>query len=288
MRYKNCGLVLEGGAMRGMFTSGILDVLMERDIYIDACVGISAGAAFGCNYKSQQIGRAVRYNKTYCKDRHYHSLYSLITTGDLFNADFSYRKLPFELDLFDTDTFSKSPMQFYIGASDMESGECVFHKCTDGLEKDLLFMRASASMPLVSRIVMIDGKPYLDGGCTDSIPLAFMEGLGFERNVVILTQPKGFVKEKNSMLPLIRMKYRKYPAFVRAMESRHIRYNEELAYIRKREEEGRCFVIQPPEKLNISQATKDESELERVYQIGRRTGEEVVHSLFDFLDSTVI
>ena len=146
MNYKT-GLVLEGGAMRGMFTCGVIDVLMENGIRFDGAAGISAGAVFGCNYKSRQIGRPVRYNKNYCKDPRYCSDRSLIKTGDLYGADFCYRELPDVLDPFDRETFKNDPMEFYIGATDVKTGKAVYHKCTDGGEDDLLWMRASASMP---------------------------------------------------------------------------------------------------------------------------------------------
>ena len=199
------GLIMEGGAMRGMFTCGVIDVFMENGITFDGAVGISAGAVFGCNYKSRQIGRPLRYNKNYCKDKRYCSISSLIKTGDLYNADFCYRELPNELDPFDSDTFEKDPMVFYVGATDVKTGKCIFHKCSDGKEEDTQWMRASASMPLVSKIVKIGNEQLLDGGIADSIPLKFMEGEGYDRNVVILTQPKGYAKSRNKLMPLIRI-----------------------------------------------------------------------------------
>ena len=283
MEIDNVGLVLEGGAMRGMFTAGVLDILMENDIYINNVAAISAGATFGCNYKSKQIGRTIRYNKKYCTDKHYASLYSLITTGDIYGADFCYRKIPRELDYFDWETYQKSPMNFYMGVTNLESGKCEFFKSEKGDERDLLWMRASASMPLVSRIVWIDGKPYLDGGVSDSIPLDFMEKKGFKKNVVLLTQPADFVKQPNSMLPLIKVKYRKYPAFIEAVANRHIRYNETLAHIKGEEEKGTVFAIRPPEALGVKSVDKDPENLERVYQIGRKTGAEILPSLKQFL-----
>lgn len=278
------GLVLEGGAMRGMFTCGILDVWLENGVEVDAAVGISAGAAFGCNYKSRQIGRALRYNKRFCRDRRYCSVWSLLTTGDLYNAKFAYDTLPHELDIFDTDTFASNPMPFYIGATNTETGKCEFHECSDGGELDILWMRASASMPIVSREVEIGGKFYLDGGMSDSIPLGFMEGLGYERNIVILTQPKGFVKQPNKMLPVIRRKYgKKRPNLVAAMEKRHDNYNAELSHIADMEAQGKAFVIRPPEALNIGSREKDPEELERVYAIGKRVGLNTLPSVRSFL-----
>ena len=134
---RRTGLILEGGAMRGLFTCGVIDVFMENGIDFDGAVGISAGAVFGCNYKSRQIGRPRRYNEKYCRDKRYCSIRSLITTGDLYGADFCYRLLPDELDPFDREAFKNDPMEFYVGATDVKTGECVFHTCSDGEDADM-------------------------------------------------------------------------------------------------------------------------------------------------------
>lgn len=279
------GLVLEGGAMRGLFTCGVIDVFMENGIEFDGGVGISAGAVFGCNYKSRQIGRPLRYNTTYCRDKRYCSLSSLIRTGDLYGVDFCYRELPYILDPFDTETFAENPMAFYVGATDVKSGKCIFHECSDGGEIDMQWMRASASMPLVSRIVEIGNYELLDGGIADSIPLEFMEQEGYDRNVVVLTQPQGYVKKKNGLLPLIRIALRKYPLLVDAMAKRHIMYNHEIHTIEKKEARGEVFVIRPPESLKIGRVEKDPEELRRVYAIGRREAERQLDKVRAFLSA---
>ena len=265
-------LVMEGGAMRGLFSCGVLDVMMENDITFDAAAGISAGAVFGCNFKSRQIGRPVRYNKRFCRDPRYCSLRSLIMTGDLYGVDFCYRQLPDELDVFDRKAFAENPMKFYIGATDVNTGRCVYHLCTDGGESDMTWMRASASMPLVSRIVKINGYELLDGGITDSVPYRFMEKKGYIRQVIILTQPDGYVKSPPSGMPLFRTALRKYPKVVHAIERRHIMYNRQMEQIRLREKEGTALVIQPPQALGISRTEHNPDELARVYQTGRAEG----------------
>ena len=277
------GLILEGGAMRGMFTCGVLDVFMEQDITFDGAAGISAGAVFGCNFKSRQIGRPIRYNKKYCADPRYCSIRSLITTGDLYGVDFCYRQIPDELDVFDREAFRNNPMEFHIGATDVKTGKAVFYKCTDGGKKDLEWMRASASMPLVSRPVPIDNGLYLDGGIADSVPYLYMEKLGYDRNIIILTQPDGYVKEKSGTLPVVRLMLRKYPELVWAMENRHRMYNNQMKQIKKREEAGTALVIRPPEALGISRTEKDPEQLERVYQIGRKVAEERMDEVKEFL-----
>ena len=191
------GLIMEGGAMRGMFTCGVIDVFMEQGIEFDGAAGISAGAVFGCNIKSRQIGRPIRYNKKYCKDPRYCSIRSLLKTGDLYGVEFCYHELPDVLDPFDQDTFRQNPMAFYVGATDVNTGRVVFHKCSDGGETDIQWMRASSSMPVVSRPVTIGRYTLLDGGIACPVPYRFMEKKGYDRNVIILTQPEGYRKTKS-------------------------------------------------------------------------------------------
>ena len=277
------GLVMEGGAMRGLFTAGVMDVMLEAGIEFEGIVGVSAGAAFGCNYKSKQIGRVLRYNTQYCKDWRMGSLRSLITTGDWYGADFCYHELPEKLDLFDDEAFKANPAEFYCVCTDCETGKPVYHKVESAQYTDLEWIRASASMPLVSRIVEINGQKMLDGGISDSIPLKFMEEKGYGKNVVILTQPKDFVKEKNSLLGLMKIALRKYPKVVETMAERHNTYNDTLKYVWEQAERGNTFVICPPEKLNISRTDKDPAKLKAVYEIGRRTAEKQLEALREFV-----
>lgn len=277
------GLILEGGAMRGMFTAGVLDVLMENDIEFDGVIGVSAGATFGCNYISKQIGRTIRYNKKYCRDKRYCSFRSLIKTGDLFGEDFCYNKIPNELDPYDNDAFRKSETEFYIVTTDIETGEAVYKKYDVDDPECLLWMRASASMPLASRIVEAGGRKMLDGGMADSIPVKKFEEMGYNKNVVVLTQPDGYVKEKNSALPLIRLKYKKYPKLIEVMANRHIMYNETLGYIKEKEASGELFVIRPEEKLNVGHIEHNADELEKAYQTGRKVAQKKLEKLKEYL-----
>lgn len=253
--------------MRGMFTCGVLDVFMEQGIAFDGAAGISAGAVFGCNYKSGQIGRALRYNMRYCADPRYCSLRSLIRTGDLYGADFCYREIPDKLDVFDRKAFRDNPMEFYIGATDVDTGRPVYHRCTDGGETDITWMRASASMPVVSRVVEVDGLRLLDGGIADAVPYRHMQEQGYDRNVIVLTRPGGYRKEPASAL-LLRM-LRRYPRVQEAMASRHVMYNRQMDEIEAMD----ALVIRPPEPLGIGRIERRASELERVYRIGRREAE---------------
>ena len=276
------GLVLEGGGMRGMFTAGVMDVMMEQGIEYDGAVGVSAGAVFGCNYKSRQIGRVLRYNLRFCKDPRYCSVRSLIKTGDLFGTDFCYRKVPYELDLFDSETYRSNPMEFYVVTTDVLTGQPLYHLCPNGDETDLTWFRASASMPLASTIVEAEGRWMLDGGIVDAIPLKFAEGK-FEKNVVVLTQPIDYIKKKNKALPLIRGRMKEYPKVVAAMARRHEVYNQQVAYTRYRERAGKAFVIRPEAPLNLSRTERNPEKLQQAYDHGRTVAEKRLAALKEFL-----
>ncbi|MBQ2764616.1 MAG: patatin family protein [Firmicutes bacterium] len=278
------GLVLEGGAMRGMFTVGITDVLMENGVMFDGLIGVSAGAVFGCNIKSKQPGRAIRYNTKYCRDPRYCSFRSLRKTGDLFGVDFCYRELPQKLDLFDKEVYESNLLPFYVVCTDVETGKAVYHLCENDVEADLKWMQASASMPLAARIVEIEGGKYLDGGVADSVPLRYFQSIGYEKNVVILTQPKGYVKGKNKALPLMKRAFKSYPDFVDTIAHRHEVYNETSAYVEEQELLGNTLVIRPKAALPIGRVEHDPEKLRAVYEIGRETGEEYLEKVKQFIE----
>ncbi len=277
------GLILEGGAMRGLFTTGVIDVLMENGVTFDGLIGVSAGAAFGCNYKSCQIGRALRYNTKYCSDPRYCSLRSLIKTGDLFGKDFCYREIPDKLDSFDKDAFNENPMEFYVVCTDVYTGNPVYKLIEKADDDCYEWLRASASMPLVSQIVKVGGYSLLDGGISDSIPLKYFESIGYNRNIVVLTQPKGYIKKKNSLMPLIKIIMKKYPGAVEAMRRRHDVYNATVDYINKKAETGEIVAVQPDAPLNIGRIEKNPDKLREVYQLGRKKALENLTQIQDFI-----
>ena len=280
------GLVLEGGGIRGVFSAGVMDVLMEEGIEFDGAIGVSAGAAFGCNYKSRQPRRAIRYNLKYAKDPRYSSVRSLLTTGDLFNAQFCYHDIPEKLYPFDWETFRKNPMQFYLVCTDVETGKPVYHLCDNDSDWQMLeWFRASGSMPLVAKVVEIGSQKLLDGGISDSIPLRFMENKGYERNVVILTRPASYVKEPASMMRVISRVLRQYPETVKAMENRHNVYNETLAYIRQREAGKFAFVIRPETDLDVGRVEHDRFKIREAYKEGRRAARKRLNALRRFLEA---
>ena len=278
------GLVLEGGALRGLYTMGIVDVLMEEGIDFGGMVGVSAGAALGCNLKSRQPGRALRYNTRFAKDWRYCSLRSLVQTGDLFGAEFAYHTVPDTLDLFDRHAFDANPLDFWVVCTDVETGKAVYKQLRHADYESYEWIRASASMPLCSRVVELEGRKLLDGGVADSIPLRFMEEQGYDRNVVILTQPADYVKRRNRFLPLMRLSgLRHFPHFMEAVAHRHEMYNEQLEYVRKREREGRVLVFRPPFSLPIGHTSHDPAEMQTTYAIGRAQARDRMAELQSFI-----
>ena len=277
------GLILEGGGMRALFTAGILDVMMEERITVDGTVGVSAGATFGCNYKSVQPGRPLRYNLRFMKDPRYMGWRTLLKDGNLVSAEFSYHTMPTELDIFDAETFAANPMEFHVVCTDVYTGKPVYKKLTHVDYDCLEWLRASASMPIVSRPVEVGGYKLLDGGIADSIPLRYFQDLGYERNIVILTQPKGFTKKRTKLMPAFHLFTRRYPAIVKAMGRRHLMYNEQLEYLQQQEEEGRILLIYPPEPLPIGRTEQNEKKMRHVYGLGHRMGLDRLEEIKAFL-----
>lgn len=270
--------------MRGMFTCGVIDVLQENGIRFDGLVGVSAGAAFGCNYKSHQVGRALRYNKQYARDSRYMGISSLLKSGNIINAEFAYHVVPVEHDPFDVQTFLSDPMEFHLVCTDVMTGLPVYKQLDEFSYDTLEWIRASASMPGVSVPVPLEGRLLLDGGISDSLPLRYFQQQGYERNVVVLTQPEGYTKRSSRGLDLLlRVFARKYPAIRRAMHERPAMYNEQLAYVSQQKQAGVAYVICPQESLGISRLEKSPERLQEVYDKGRRRAEELLPELKAFM-----
>ena len=277
------GLVLEGGGMRGMFTAGVLDVLLENDIHFDMITGVSAGAAFGCNYKSKQKGRVLRYNLKYCRDPRFSGIRNLITTGNIFGAEFCYHTIPDELDVFDRDTYNSNDTQFYVVATDTETGQPVYINCPVADYDFLENVRASASLPLVSRPVEIDGRSLLDGGIGDSIPLKFSIEQGCDKNIVILTRPREYRKEKSKTFVLSKPLLYKYPNIYKAMKARYLVYNRSRDFVFSEEKKGRAFVILPESELDIGKVEHDEKRLQKAYDDGYDTAKKMIYDIKKYL-----
>ncbi len=277
------GMVLEGGAMRGLFTAGVLDVMMENGIDVDAAAAVSAGACFGCNFKSRQIGRVLRYSVKYCQDPRYSGLRSLLWTGNLYSEHFCYHDVPEYLDKMDVETYENNPLKFYIVATDADTGEAVYHLCGKCDSEEMEWYRASSSMPFVSKPVRIRGRKYLDGGIKDPIPLKFMEEQGYGQNIVVLTRELGYRKKPMHINPLMELRMFRYTKILEALAERHEIYNATLDDIQTKERKGSLFVIRPPAPLDIGPTCHDPDEIRRVYEIGRRTMEENMEAMKLFL-----
>ena len=260
------GLVLEGGAMRGMFTAGVLDVFLDEQIHIDGIVSVSAGALFGVNFPSKQKGRVLRYNKKYLNDKRYMGWHSLFTTGNIVNKDFAFYQLPFELDVFDQEAFARSGIDFYTVLTNVESGEAEYVKIHDAFEQ-METLRATSAMPFVSKMVEIDGKKYLDGGIADSIPLRFCQQLGYDKIIVILTRPLDYRKTPTNPL-IVKAFYHRYPKLVERLTNRYADYNRAVEDVIRLNEQGEIFVIRPSVTLPIRRIEKDIAKVQAMYDLG--------------------
>lgn len=276
------GLVVEGGGMRGVYSSGVLDFFIEKDLFFENNYGVSAGACHLCSYLAKQYKRAFRINVDYLNDKRYCSVHSLLKTGNLFGAEMLYDIIPNELDLFDYDTYNKNESNFYVVITDINTGKPEYVKIGD-LKKDIIYVRASSSLPLLAQNVKINDKEYLDGGISDSIPIKKSIADGNKKNVVILTRDSTYRKGKNSLMPIIKLKYKKYPNFVKSMADRYIVYNEILDFIKELEDNGDVFVIRPKKPVNIGRTEKNREKLEALYNDGYNDAKDCYEELLKYL-----
>jgi len=277
-------LLLEGGGMRGMYTAGIMDIMLEQGIKVDAIMGVSAGALFGINYKTQQAGRVIRYNKRFAGDKRYMGIHSLLTTGNIMNEKFCFDDVPNQLDPADYDTFKNTPEEFYAVVTNLRTGRPEYIRLTDLYEKDQMeYLRASGSLPFVSRPVEIGGEKYLDGGIADSVPIERVLSMGYDRVIVVLTRPAGYRKKKGNDIPA-KVLYRKYPAFVEAVNSRWKRYNAQSEVLEMLEKEERIFVVRPSRFIKVGRLEKDPEVLQEMYELGLKDAEEALERMKAYLE----
>ena len=276
------GLVLEGGGMRALFTAGVLDALLDvKELDIDGIVGVSAGALFGANYVSGQKERAIRYNKKYARDKRYMGLHRWITTGNAVNKEFAFYEIPFKLDVFDQEKFKESKIDFYVVMTNVENGKSEYVLITDVFEQ-MEYLRATSALPFASKIIEINGKKYLDGGISDSIPIDYCESLGYDKIILVLTRPENSYKE-DKLNFLYKLVYRKYPNLVERLINMGKDYEVVLKKIKKLENENKIFVIRPPKVLKIGRLEKDENKIQEVYDIGLNTGKMEIDELLNYL-----
>ncbi|WP_424407881.1 patatin-like phospholipase family protein [Pasteurella sp. PK-2025] len=277
------GLVLEGGAMRGMFTAGVLDVFLQENLHIDGIVAVSAGVLFGVNFPSKQPGRVLRYNKKYLHDKRYMGWHSLLTTGNIVNKAFAFYELPFTLDPFDLNTFRASHIDFYATLTNVQTGEAEYFKLDDVLQ-EMEILRATSAMPFVSKMVDINGQYYLDGGIAESIPLKKCQELGYDKIIVILTRPLAYRKTPTPPW-IFNTFYRQYPKLVEKLSLRYQNYNDRVEEIIKLSENNEIFVIRPSQSLPIKRLEKDLNKVQAMYDLGVADAQREIHKLRQFLAS---
>ena len=276
-------LILEGGAKRGIYTAGVLDVLLENGLTADAVFGVSAGAIHGCSFVAGQQGRSIRYNLKYGNDPRFMSLKSWLKTGNVVDVEFCYHELPDKLDPFDHETFENAAAKFYTVCSNVETGQAEYILCPSLRGDKINYLRASASLPFLSKIVETGGKKLLDGGICDSVPLKAAQDMGYGRNLVILTRPEGYRKKPAHNGWLARLVYRKYPAFAAAIARRHIMYNQELDYIAEQEKLGQTLVLRPSRLIKIGKMEADLGIVRQMYELGRQDALARLAEIKDFL-----
>ena len=276
------GLVLEGGGMRGAFTAGVLDYWMSQNLYFQDVIGVSAGACQACSYLCHQPGRGLRVWLNYLNDPRFMSLHSLLTTGDLYGAELNYNLVPRKLDPLDNETFVQSGARFTVVVTDVVTGQPAYLPVHDMMD-DMEAIRASASLPLISNLVRCGDRLCLDGGVSDSIPVRHAFDMGLDKCVLVLTQPLGYRKTPNKALGLMKLKYRRYPKLVEAVEKRHTQYNDTLDFIAQQEQAGRLFVLRPESDPGVGRTEKDPAKLQRLHDMGFLTAQREYDRLLEFL-----
>lgn len=279
----NSGLIIEGGGMRGVYAAGVLDFFMEKDLYFNDCYAVSAGSCHAASYYSKQIGRSLKVTLDYINDKRYCSINSLIKTGDMFGVDMLYNIIPNELLLYDYDTFNKFEGNFYSVVTNCKTGKAEYIKIKD-MKEDIIAVRASSSLPLLSRIVEINGESYLDGGISDSIPIKKSIEDGNKKNIVILTRDKAYRKSKSSFLNIFKLKYKKYPNLVKAIGNRYKMYNETLDFIEEKRKKEEVFIIQPKSPVTIGRLEKNKTKLKELYDEGYNDAKECYDKLIKFIN----
>ncbi|MBQ9156571.1 MAG: patatin family protein [Eubacterium sp.] len=275
-------LILEGGGMRGVYTAGVLDAFLEKDVEFSGIYGVSAGSCHAGSYISKQYGRAFRVNVNYLDDPRYLSAKSFLKTGNLFGADMLYSQIPNVYDPFDYETFRQYQGKFYAVVTNVDTGEAEYIRIRD-LDRQMWAVRASSSLPLISKTIVVKGRSYLDGGIADSIPIRRSIRDGNEKNVVILTRDADYRKEPNKLIPLARLRYPRSKQFVDRMEDRHIRYNETIDFLKEEEAAGRVFIIQPREQVAVGRLEKDREKLTALYEEGLKDGRESMERMINYL-----
>lgn len=279
------GLILEGGGMKGVYTAGVIDFFLDKGIEFSSVYGVSAGACSMCSYLSKQRKRALDVCIDYLDSRKYCSLESLLTTGDLFNVEMCYHLIPEYLNPYDYEVFDQYKGKAYSVATDIATGRPEYFRIRD-MRKDIDKIRASASLPLVSRNVKINGRFYLDGGISDSLPVQKSVMDGNRKNVVVMTKETGYEKGPVGWLSfwLMKLRYWRYPKVASMMAERHKHYNEQVAYIERLRKSGEVFVIRPKKAGKVGRVEKDVKKLKALYRQGYADAKACYGEMKQFLE----
>ncbi len=278
----DAGLILEGGGMRGVYTAGVLDFFIDKEIVLKNCIGVSAGAVHGCSYVSWQKRRAYHVVVDSIDDKRYASMENLIKTGFFFGEDYNLNIVPKKFP-YDYEAYNKSETSFYAAVTNIETGKAEYLKIND-MEKEVNYIWASGSLPLMAKPVKINGKLYMDGGIADSIPIKASMKMGFKKNIIVLTRDKDYRKEKTSTVQLVRMRYPKYPKLAETLKNRHIDYNKTIEYINEMEKKGEVFVIRPSIAPDIGRLEKNKEKLKKLYKLGYEDAKKSYDKMIDYLN----
>ncbi len=280
------GLVLEGGGMRGIYTAGVLDEFLLHGIKPHGIVGVSAGILHAISFVSCQYGRDAKYYAKYRSDKRFMSVESLIRTGNICETEFCYDELTDVLAPVDFDTFEQRAREIptYSCATNLKTGQAEYLRLTDiRRQRDRDAIRASASMPLVSKIVECDGLELLDGGTADSIPIEFMRESGFVKNICVLTRTEGYRKKPDRMTSLIGRVYREYPEYVEASRDRYLKYNETMERLEEYEASGQVLIIRPSRDLSVKRTERNIEKLKRMYKLGRFDAKNMMEEILAYV-----
>ena len=267
--------------MRGIYTAGVLDFFMDKDIKVDAIVGVSAGALFGFNYVSKQRGRCIGYNLEYCCRKDYMGFHSWLTTGNIMNEKVCFHEIVYDTHPVDIDTFNKSKVKFYAVVTNVETGKAEYKLITD-IDNEMEYLRASGSMPLVSKMVEITGKRYLDGAIGDSIPLKWALEQGYDRVIVVRTRYGNYRKKKGITLPY-KLMYHNYPKFMNNAINRYKNYNDTLDYIENMKKDKRILVIEPSKYIKVKRIERNKDKVKSMYELGYDDAKNMYKDINTFL-----
>lgn len=275
-------LILEGGGMKALYSAGVIDVLVQNNIETDVAAGVSSGALFGTNYKAKQIGRILRYNLKYAANSERLGLKSLVKTGNVMNKDFYFREIPYKLDVMDADTYHSSKTEFFAVVTNLKTGRAEYKNINDLYNEDCVeYLRASGSLPFLSKPVYVDGVPYLDGGVVDSIPVKHFLEMGYDKIIVVLTKTKDFRPQMK--IPFAKVVYHKFPEFAKVLKYRNPCYTKQCEYVDRLEQENKVLVIRPSKKLNVGTLERNKEKLQQMYDLGIADCQNMLNDIKNYL-----